>query len=167
MGGYFEPWRRKIGVMALVMALLAMGGWVRSVVNLDIVEFTTGDHSKVGLESGEQTICLFNCYSTNKTLNPRTIFWCSISFHDQPNARSSIVFSNEYWRWQICGFGYQFNSWRNQSSIPSGAFKGDSIFFPYWSITIPPTLLSVYLLLTKPQKSNQKKIVEPIPAEGK
>ena len=38
---------------------------------------------------------------------------------------------------------------------------------PYWTIVIPLTALSAYLLLSKPRKSNQKKIVEPISDEGK
>ena len=33
----------------------------------------------------------------------------------------------------------------------------------YWWFVLPLTLLSAYLLLSKPRKSHQKKIVEPIP----
>ena len=37
---------------------------------------------------------------------------------------------------------------------------------PYWSIVVPLTFLSAFLLLTKPRKSSPMKITEPIPAEG-
>lgn len=40
------------------------------------------------------------------------------------------------------------------------------IALPYWSITIPMTLISVFLLITKPRKSTPKKTDEPIPNEG-
>ena len=35
MGDYFKPWRRKIGVLTLVMACVFMGAWVRSNSILD------------------------------------------------------------------------------------------------------------------------------------
>ena len=41
------------------------------------------------------------------------------------------------------------------------------VLIPDWSITIPLTLISFWLLTTKPRKSNQKKITEPISVEGK
>ena len=37
---------------------------------------------------------------------------------------------------------------------------------PYWSIVLPLTLISVFLLLSKPRKSNQMKIADPVPSEG-
>ena len=40
------------------------------------------------------------------------------------------------------------------------------VVVPYWSIIIPLTALSAFLLLTKPRKSTPKKITEPNPAEG-
>ena len=37
---------------------------------------------------------------------------------------------------------------------------------PHWAITIPLTLISLWLLLIKPKKSTPKKITEPITVEG-
>ena len=37
----------------------------------------------------------------------------------------------------------------------------------YWSVVIPLTLSSLWLLLFKPRKANQKKTEEPIADEGK
>ena len=38
MGGYFKPWRRKIGVVTLVMACVLMAGWVRSLTVADHID---------------------------------------------------------------------------------------------------------------------------------
>ena len=37
---------------------------------------------------------------------------------------------------------------------------------PFWPIVAPLTLISAFLLLTKPRKSNEKKIPEPNPQDG-
>ena len=36
----------------------------------------------------------------------------------------------------------------------------------HWSIALPLSLLSAFLLLAKPRKSNRMKIAEPVPNEG-
>jgi len=36
----------------------------------------------------------------------------------------------------------------------------------YWSVVIPLTLLSAFLLLTKPRSSMPKNTIEPIPSDG-
>lgn len=41
MGRYFQPLRRKMGVVMLVMAGAFMAAWVRSVVDCDV--YTSGD----------------------------------------------------------------------------------------------------------------------------
>ena len=40
------------------------------------------------------------------------------------------------------------------------------MLIPYWSVTVPLTLIAAWLLLTKVRKPNQAKIVEPIPTQG-
>ena len=39
-------------------------------------------------------------------------------------------------------------------------------FIPYWFVVIPLTLLSAFLILTKPRKTTPTKIPEPNPVEG-
>ena len=41
-----------------------------------------------------------------------------------------------------------------------------SLVIPFWSLTVPLALISVWLLLSKPPKSIQKKITEPKFTEG-
>ena len=45
MGNFFKPWRRKIGVATLVMALVVTGAWVDSFngdLNFDFVQMEYG-----------------------------------------------------------------------------------------------------------------------------
>lgn len=45
MREFFKPWRRKLGVVTLVMACLLMAGWVRSVRKLDHCSFHVSEYS--------------------------------------------------------------------------------------------------------------------------
>lgn len=62
------------------------------------------------------------------------------------------------WHWSWCGFDFG-----NGKSLSGGSIAVWSI--PYWT-GIPLTLLSAYLLLTKPRKSTSDKLSEPVPTEG-
>ena len=67
--------------------------------------------------------------------------------------------------WQLCGFGYFLKRLyiAEKSGVLKPLYETESWTIPYWSITIPLTLLSAFLLLSKPQKSNQQKITDPVP----
>ena len=41
MGDFFRGWRRKIGLLSLVLALLFMGVWVRSLSVMDVINVRT------------------------------------------------------------------------------------------------------------------------------
>ena len=60
------------------------------------------------------------------------------------------------WTFEWCGFGCG-ESHLNHLQIWT---------IPYWSITIPLTALSAFLLLSKPRQSTQKKTLEPISVGG-
>jgi hypothetical protein len=61
------------------------------------------------------------------------------------------------WRWD-CGrfhFGSGMMKWR------TGDLKCGYYIVPYWSIVIPLTLVSAFLLFSKPPISNQRQVAEP------
>lgn len=49
------------------------------------------------------------------------------------------------------GFKIESTSWITET-IPPSAVRFKLLVIPYWSFTIPLTLLSAYLILWKPQK---------------
>ena len=144
MGEFFHGWRRKVGCLTLVMACLFMAGWVRSRFVYDWIEVNTKP-SRLSISSGWGQIRLWGM-SHQPTL---------------PTYRYSIgeeligidVRGTPEWRIDFAGFQLS-----DQFHL---------CFIPYWSITVPLTLISLWLLLSKPRNSTQNKITEPVPAEGR
>ena len=61
LAGYFSGWRRKLGVVTLLMSLAVAGVWVRSVVVSDVVNFELEFGKQLLLASGKQGLaCLHN-----------------------------------------------------------------------------------------------------------
>ena len=130
MGEFFRGWRRKVGVVTLVMALVAMVGWIRS-----------------GFVDEWVAVCL-----GERTLFVLVSTWRGLSLESWPGMPpDSPPFL-----------------WRSNQHNPSDGLTPDDgqLRIPYCFIVIPLTLLSAFLLLTKPRKSIQKKTDEPIPEKA-
>ncbi len=129
MHTFFHGWRRKTGVVSLVMACVFTVGWMRSRVALDSVAFAVGGR--------QYQICSWR----------GRIHWMGAAPHKQMGA---------------------LNQWHSEAVTPSVPDDSDSIRavfmsaeimehfqawqWRYWSLTIPLTLLSAYLILWKPRK---------------
>ncbi len=137
---YFKPLRRKIGVMTLAMACVFAAGWVRSLYSLEMIEWRF--HSLVcGAASCDQTFLLagFSDHEQRRgTIIPEVT---SEEFRPFSELGSRID-----WRWNLlsirAGVFAQELSW---NSAPT------HIAIPYPWIVIPLTLLSAYLLLSRPR----------------
>jgi RNase P/RNase MRP subunit p29 len=116
---YFHGWRRKLGVLTLVLACIFIGGWLRGLCAHDLIDTgryirgrhgividSNGNSLKIMTRSGE-AICL-----------------------DHTGAINTI----------------------NMDTSDVHVFLAGIVTVPYWSIVIPLTLLSAYLLLSKPRK---------------
>ena len=139
MGEFFKGWRRKIGCVALVMALVFMGGWVRSTVVQDEVRISLG-----------YLPLFFN--SCNGTLT-----WWQLH---QLDAVPAYSFALE-WRCttETRGRTFSFSKYvtpqQGKTENPTGVFVERAKWGPmlinwtadYWSFTIPLTVLSAYLLI--------------------
>jgi len=140
MDGFFRGWRRKIGVVTLVLACVFMGGWLRSRGVLDLVMFSTGRQSMVMFVSKDGA---FTC-----------VRW-GLSFDEYPN-------------WQTCPLPDPLDPAHCYDTLTDGAGNTPPKSFclgpaSYWLIVVPLTALSAYLLLSKPRIANPKPITEPIP----
>jgi len=157
MGGFFHGRRRKIGVVTLMMACVLMGGWVRSQFITDNFGGPTQGRFEVGINSIDNSIdfAVFIRGSADKT-NWR------MPYHDVvengPNDVAFDSFDGFIWLINICGFRIGF-------FLPPQCFHLVCLV-PYWSIVIPLTLISAYLLLSKPRVAKPKAVTEPTPAEG-
>jgi len=148
MREFFRGWRRKIGVATLLMALVLMGGWVRSLYVVDTVTVTVN-------ESTFDTFC--SCplgmgwsRSQYRTLKlpanmPRVDWATSTDFSDWTSSeKSSEVPSTP--------FGFRV--------VSEGDPQTTCVFIRYYTTSIPLTALTLWLL-TKPRKSTSKKTPEP------
>ena len=150
MSTYFHGWRRKFGVVMLVMATVFACGWLRSFYVTDMIIFPTATAltSWISDQQGLAWLVEVQTDEEHKAL---------MYDIDVPFIVSPIFFqtSPDGWnmKWSFCGFVY-FNGDR-----PELTDTGQ--FIPHWSIVIPLTLLSVYLLLSKPRSPTPKKRDEP------
>jgi len=163
MREFFGGWRRKLGVVTLAMACLFAAGWVRSIWTEDRIHIPMKDddtivfgsaYGSLIVESWPDQVRFFHI-DKSKARYPK---WQHQSL--------GIIASEQFewrtpeWRWRWNGFGY--------GHFPLMQTKDAASFLlvPYWSIVIPLTLVSAYLLLSKPRTSAPKAIVEPTAAEG-
>ena len=90
MREFFRGWRRKIGVVTLLMALVAMGGWVRSLYSVDVAQRCysgSGNGMRKGLAEGTRQ---YSCSS-----NP-TDFQMPYELADNKENGHNTVVANEY-----------------------------------------------------------------------
>jgi hypothetical protein len=117
MGDYFKPWRRKIGVVTLVVACVFMAGWIRSfnfadAIQLDSVCFCSGEG---------------NLYVMGP--KPLKMDWEWPEWNVEKDAHVDSVLNAMKWKWRFMGFGY--------SEIGFFDSKIQVILAHYWSIAIP------------------------------
>jgi len=158
MGDFFKGWRRKIGVVTLLMALVAMGGWIRSQFIGDSMWFdNTFGRLHFGLASTQSDILIASSIDDGSQLRssfPKFATTEADGFQENLDRQFE-------WHWRVLGFGH------GESIRGLRSPRGFQIWaIPYWSIVIPLTLLTAYLLLAKPRPNKPKKTIEPVPAGG-
>lgn len=158
---FLRGWRRKIGCIMLLMACLVMAGWVRSLTVNDQFDVPcNGEKEHYFFHSVNGVICSTHLNQMNQSwslLKQDTVKWDS----NQAEPLSEDFENSFDWQLRWLGFGF--------GKLKPGAIGTATMTFwsiPYWSITIPLTLISLWLLLKKPKTSTSKKITEPTTSEG-
>ena len=142
MREFFRGWRRKAGVVSLVIACALGGMWCRS--------FSVQDSFGWGDSIPELPIWFASNEGVVVAIAEIPIGWStfrtSISTWQTEKATPWGKFfpSDIIWGFQFCGIGY-------------GHAEFQFLTLPYGSITIPMTLLSVYLLLWRSRKRPYQK----------
>ena len=168
MGEFFKGWRRKAGCVTLMMACVLLFGWARSTGQCDEI-FWTFNQSRHDVDSLDNCICI-----NRQTPAPDPSFmqsgWVSAKLSEvggyrpedrnnegtfprfDPMKRYDNSMSKIRWRWDWIGFhaGVADNDDRAVIS------RIETYMIPYWSIVVPLTLLSAYLLLSKPRPTKPK-----------
>ena len=163
--------------MSMVLALVSSGWWIRSFIAHDSVSFPIAcvfmggwirSQSKFDVFGYGGKVKLIRIASLDNQLSvswltPAPIegmAWNSGDTKEVQLQRGGKDFWDGFdvaWRWDFIGFHFGSGTLQGNSGSISEVYSS-----PYWSITIPMTLMAAWLLFSKPQKANQKKIIEPI-----
>ncbi len=143
MGDYFKPWRRKIGVMTLVLACVAMAELIRCYSKHDSFILTYGNDSSIQLLSACRCLIFVKTHSNGSKqathFTWETFRWADNHFLTMSSQTQRAV---DCKRFCLASFDSHFN---NHDAFAT------CFAIPYWSIVIPLTLLSAYLLLARPR----------------
>ena len=123
---FLHGWRRKAGVVSLVVACVSMGIWFRSTFKGDYLRQERGSISHVFISADGEL---------------KSLSWKS----------SGQLKGNDISLGLSPGFlSKSYTTTVNELTTSNVSFR--EFHLPYWSITIPLTLLSAYLILWKPRK---------------
>lgn len=150
MREFFRGWRRKVGCVTLVMALALTGAWIRSSLVQDEI-YLLRPERVYAIQSSVGGIQWENH-------SPSFVFPGGGSFHWI--SRTMVYPSERHWRshvleenvcWDCAGFVYYKAIDSTPLSRTVEIWRG-----PYWSLVVPLTMLSSYLLLCPPRKRKAK-----------
>lgn len=138
---YFKPLRRKIGLVTLALACVLAAGWVRSQYLLDTAGFVRGIWRSDFTSQNGKLWLIYVTYDRPREsgfLIDSTRIYVPQDLADLPARQSKLD-----WRWDWIGFHFSSSAHFHNSIIP------------YWAIVVPLTLLSAWLLLSKPREITQ------------
>ena len=146
MREFFRGWRRKLGCVALVMALAVMGIWMRSrQINDRLFLNQASSRIQYSIDTVREGYCFERCNLSEGTTFIRDRRWISSVWDDNT---ASGRYSEVHWNWNAFGFATgDFVLLGNSAAV----FESNYLIIPHWICTSPLTLLSAYLLLWKPR----------------
>ena len=153
MGEFFKGWRQKLGLLTLLMACVAMGGWVRSFSVMDEIVTRIDDQNIYHFRSTDSKVswCRVREQHPFQESFLKTYFSTPSQVNHFFRERDDIQ-----WRWQCLGFEFG-------RLIQNGSQMELEIWsVPYWPIAVSLTLISLWLVLAKPHKSTSDKTTETI-----
>jgi hypothetical protein len=161
MGEFFKGWRRKTALVALAFACVLASGWKRSLSSTDSLQFAGGYNAAGTLVSWQGSLVWIrlNKVPSHGLIDFYNDVMCFPEWHQKSPSANFDLFAAYKVKWRWCCFGCGIGD--------TGAKEAVLLVVSYWFITVPLTLISCWLLLSKPGKSIQKKITEPSPGEGK
>ena len=152
MKEFFKGRRRKVGCVTLVMACVVTAGLIRSNDSHDEVHLVIASNL-FEIESFAGRLQFQTIYSLDIDRFANDRFW---TVYPYPDAVPPVVGSPAK------------EPWLQYHYAPAYGDGETFVFFrfPYWFLLLPLTMLSAYLLLSKPRPATTTKSTEPVPAEA-
>lgn len=161
MHTFFHGWRRKTGMVTLVMACVFMGAWVRGHFIVDRLSYHPKDGPMQWLATSPHRIEWARSEQSGQFAEDTFL---NFRWESGPDPFATMGFIDRWdgwhvlWNWECCGF--QFGAFQRgtksiygQSNSAMPVFAEIGIWMiPFWAVVIPLTLLSGHLILWEPRK---------------
>ena len=143
MRDLFRGWKRKLGCATLVLACLIAVGWVRKLLAADEICFRVAPETLIVLGANHEVLNVAVTFVDHAVAEAVPV-WST--YPANPDELSIFDDDRIVWRWKAAPFGWGYTS--------DGRFNIHSQFvcFPHWSLVLPLTLISGWLLLSEPKR---------------
>lgn len=139
MREFFKGWKRKTGCVSLVLALVGLSEWISSYSFIDAIGFHWNHLTVVSLSSVRGRVVWIKDRGTLGYVLPADPL-CGRRELTESDNRDPFAGGTTKWRWRFCDI---------ELGQASRAVEKTMVAVPYWSIVLPLTLLSAWLLLGK------------------
>jgi hypothetical protein len=147
MGEFFRGWRRKVGVVTLVLSCVFAGLWIRSRVVRDRFSVHTNSELSTHVLSDRSGL-------TWKTVSvgPEDVGFVTGFYSSEPAYMMlSYRSPDAKWEWRRQCYGFMFGTLVQFQTLDGVHWREDIWIISYRSIVAPLILLSAGLLLSKPK----------------
>ena len=144
MREFFRSWKRKLGLAALLTASVFMAGWVRSATIHEEACLPIGRHRFIAIASDAGLFVIAPTFMKNVDA------FGLLGWREFPKGDSLRDDLDEFqWYFRISGVAVG-----RLAELPEGT-QHLVTMVPYWSIVVPLTSLSAWLLLSKPRTAKR------------
>jgi hypothetical protein len=158
---FFKGWRRKAGCVTLVLSCLFMVGWARSHRFIDGFGFHPNRETVALIASFRGRTIWILMHNLNGYVPSPESFYSSREL-DPSGTYEPFSTRDASWHWHCRLGGFEMGRMNGLGIVCDQTV----LMVPYWSIVIPLTLLSPWLLLSKPRQTPPKQTAEPAPTVG-
>ena len=149
MREFFKGWRRKTGLVTLLLACMVMGVCLRSHLVVDQIIFARGNALHI-LNSGNGGFVWLAIEMTAEEVGAIQFVWQSgptILFDEVEKSEDDTKWVRE---WTFCGLSFGEGPFVNNGQTHKS--KAWRVFYP--SIAIPLTLIAAWMLLSRRKKQD-------------
>ncbi len=149
----FRGWQRKLGSVTLVISLALMGLWIRSRSTLDEYHLWKQQQTSVIVASEKACLVLGRLWNAS----PSVILGPYIEMdRERIISGGRIVHAADLEIESRRGYGgFELVKRYQQPPLSLKNIRLDLLIIPYWCVVWPLTLLSAWLLLSKPRQSRR------------
>lgn len=160
MREFFQGWKRKVGVVTLILACFVVGLWIRSLIVFDLIEVATWKHQAIALVTFPTFFAVF--FDSDPDADFKPLMWTSkATANIKKDPLISLNYEEAYT--SIKYRNHPFVIGPNQRLVRPKANPARLLIdlrIPYVS-SIPLALLSAWLLLSKPRTRQPAPASEP------